>query len=220
MFRASLRLQGIETSTEAVEELERIYSSTRTLGEMDRVCKESEVPGLSLMSWSWRTAVFQTAQSIQSGAASAERTAEMYPRQASNFPYLRIWMILDGCMRSPHAWLDGFAAKWDDEVWKVLIPPFGWECGCMIRMMGRPVQSESFEPALPGIDRVPKDVLRAATDWMDRNPRYLWDRTIVPKRPHVPAERWPEDPDFLKPTEKELEILRSYGISVTTKHID
>jgi hypothetical protein len=220
MFRAALGLQKIGPSEDAVQELERTYSLGLPQHKLDQLWKESQIPEIRAISWLWRIAMFYTAQKILMGSADYERTMAMYPSQAQNFPYFRISMILDDCKRSPHAWLDGFAAKWDDEVWKVLKPPFGWECGCMVRMVGRPIMSPAFEPARPGMDRVPQDVLRAATGWMARNPRYLWDKSIVPKRAYVPPDRWPEDPDLLRPTEEERALLKHYGVSVGVEHSD
>jgi hypothetical protein len=218
MFRAALDLQKIEAKEEAVLELEEIYLAGPPLGKMDQACKCSKNPTLASMSWDWRLAIFHTAMMIQASAASLERTEQMYPRHAEGFPYLRISLILEDCKRSPHAWLDGFAAKWDDEVWKVLRPPFDWSCGCMVRMAARPVAMPEFEPAQPGMPRVPPDVLHAATGWMARYPRYLWDRKFIPKRPHVTPAPWPEDPLAFRSTEEERTLLRHYGISVSITH--
>lgn len=214
MFKAALSLQNVAATSETLDELECIYTSGGTLQKMNEACKRSVIPALGAMESRWRLLIFETAQKIQMSVALAERDAEMYPRHAADLPYFRISMILDDCKRSPHAWLDGFAARWDDDVWKVLRPPFGWGCACTIRKVGPPKPLPDFEPAMPGMGRVPEDVLRAATGWLAAIPHYLWDRTVVPKRPHVQPERWPESDDHLRPTDAERELLRSYGISV------
>lgn len=214
MFRAALCLQHFEPVESTVDELERIYCSGVSFYKMDQMCAASLVIDVAAISSRWRLTMLSTAQHIQGAYARAERTANQYPRMAVSFPYWRIWLITDECKRSPHAWLDGFAAKWNDEIWKVLHPPFGWDCGCMIQMVCDDSVPLGIEPLQPSLQRLPSDVLRAATGWMAMNPEYLWNRSLLPKRPYVPAERWPTDIARCGPSEEERAILRRYGISV------
>lgn len=218
MFRAALKLQGISSSEIVIEALDKTYSVGASLQELDQAWKELEIPEIKALTWRWRITMAVTAMHIQSACMHLERNLGMYSRHAAGFPYWRVSMILDSCRRSPHAWLDGFAAKWNDDVWKFLTPPFGWECGCIISMVSDSSVPLGLEPLQPGIERVPDDVLRGATEWMDESPDYLWDRSIAPTRPYVPAEPWPDDPSRMGPTDEQRALLRHYGISVEIVH--
>ena len=220
MFKAALRLQNIEPTVQVIDELNRTFEDGFEMRKIDRAWKDSAVPDVRNISWRWRTIMIDTTLKIMASYSQAERRAGMYPRHAESFPYFRVLMILEDCKRSPHAWLDGFAARWNDEIWKVLQQPFGWECGCMIRMVSDSEIPLGIEPLQPGLDRVPKDVLRSSIGWLDHNPSYLWDKSILPTRPHIPAEHWPDDPMRRGPTVQQSAILKRYGISVQITHTE
>lgn len=217
MFRAALRLQGIAPTDPAVAEMDRAYIAGGRIHEMQRRLQESAIPQVQTMTARWRLTVILTAGKIQLAFRSAQERAQLYPRHALDMPYWRVRIITEECKRSPHNWLDGFAARWDDEVWKVLSPPFGWECSCMIQPQSLDCLPSGLEPLQPSLQRVPKDVLNACVRWMVRAPKYLWDPSTFPMRPYVPAERWQMDPSRTS-SEGDKALLRRYGISVELTH--
>jgi len=216
MFRDALKLQDLDPTHGAIEELERIYTLGLRFDKTLEACKESLVPQVAGMSSRWRMTTMLTAQKMQLSAGNHERIFSMYPRHASSFPYLRIILLLDHCKRSPHTWLDGFAAKWDDDIWKILKPPFGWECGCFLRMVSDDAVPRGVEPLQPAMERIPNDVVRAVIGWKATSPVYLWDRNSKPKWPHVVPENWRSDSARMGTAEKNRALLKSYGITVTT----
>lgn len=69
---------------------------------------------------------------------------------------LPFWMYRtagDLRVRPAHAALDGFAAKWDDPVWRRLYPPTGFNCRCTVTAEGPDDVGE--EASQPGLDRIP-----------------------------------------------------------------
>jgi len=219
MFHSALRLQKIDTADAVVAELDRLYCLGGQIHEIIRRWRDWPLPETQSIQPRWRLAMIVTAGEIQSSFRRTQDRLALYPRMTHSLPYWRVMTVTDGCKRSPHNWLDGFAARWDDAIWKVLEPPFGWECGCLINPIWKADLPWGLEPLQAGIGRVPKDVLRAAVGWMARSQLYLWDKSISPRRPHVPAEKWKADPIFLS-SEEDRALLTKYGISIEITKTD
>jgi hypothetical protein len=81
-------------------------------------------------------------------------------------PYLNIWTVTDQCKQSRHAHLNNFAAVWSDDVWKVLKPPFDWECACMIQIAISPYPFSEAEALKAGLPRIDAKTLTAVSCWM------------------------------------------------------
>jgi SPP1 gp7 family putative phage head morphogenesis protein len=95
--------------------------------------------------------IFQT--NVQT-AYSNGRFAQM--RDSAVTTALPIWQyhtVEDSHVRPAHAALDGFAAQYDDPVWRRIYPPCGYNCRCSVSAMS-PGDAPG-DAQLPGLPRIP-----------------------------------------------------------------
>jgi SPP1 gp7 family putative phage head morphogenesis protein len=95
--------------------------------------------------------IFQT--NVQT-AYSNGRFAQMRdPAVAAALPIWQYHTVEDSHVRPAHAALDGFAAQYDDPVWRRIYPPCGYNCRCSVSAMSP--SDAPDDASSPGLPRIP-----------------------------------------------------------------
>jgi hypothetical protein len=109
--------------------------------------------------------------------ARTHSSRDLGPYVEAHFPFRRL-LCSGGVFCASHKQLDGFIALRDDDVWRAILPPNSWGCGCLIQRLS--VDDGLLRPdvSLPGIIRLPPEILRSCTDWQETDPtnllRFFW----------------------------------------------
>jgi SPP1 gp7 family putative phage head morphogenesis protein len=125
------RLSNDRLVGQVQSELERLLRNGGTLSDfrraVDRVTSKAGVEDLSRFH---TETVFRT--NIQTAYSAGRLEQQLDPDVTSVMPVLIYRTVGDDRVRPNHAAMDGFFARFDDDVWRLWYPPAGFNCRCSV----------------------------------------------------------------------------------------
>lgn len=108
----------------------------------------------------WRLEVLYRTTTAQSYAAG-HAAGMVHPDVRLALPWWWYSTVGDSRVRRSHQALNGFVARWDDPVWRMILPPNGPCCRCKVRAYTTQEAAQLVGEStlrIPGVERLPTNL--------------------------------------------------------------